>query len=967
MQAPFRWSTYQKIGNFNVATPEEGIFATTKPTIPIKEFFKPQSYSGGPAGKAVAGTITTALNAYPATAYTAPAMAGKLSFNLPSALKSSAAMTAFSAGLQKLQGEKPTLGGLVPAAAFGLVGGVQPKIKESEIATILGNRQKIESVLTRIKNYKSLKPQYQIQTLADAGQLLKQFVPGMATEKESLALYRRNPETWLNSVGVQLQEKLAMAVAPHKFGYGIKFGQSTEPIGGIKALKQAEQANFYNQARGEVSANLPARTPKAVLKGQLQFPSAVKATIKTTPQPQLKGILSEAGGGGQGSSGGIIPDLESQFREALSSAGLKRETQESIYKFQRAQRFARFAKIGEKTSGEAGAYKQLGQLGGQMRRVEFDTLRKSLNQGMIDALFEKGKGLATVGDQATYINGLRNLLGAEGGRVPTRSEIEVMSQVLEPATIQAILDKRPALQKILSMAESALNVPRAVMATADLSAPLRQGIFFVSRPKQWLPAFRDMFKYAFSEKAYTGLMDDIKTRPNYKLMRESRLALTDMGPNLMAREEQFMSNLVEKIPVFGKIARGSNRAYSGFLNKLRADVFDDLVESAGRQGIKIEGKRLADLASFINAATGRGNLNKTLEKVAPVLNGVFFSPRLMASRINLLNPAYYVRLDPFVRKEAIKSLLGTSAILGTILGLAKLGGAEVGGDSRSADFGKIKSGNTRYDILGGFQQYIRLASQLISGQIVSSTTGKTLTLGEGYKPLTRKDILMRFFENKTSPVASFVIGALNGKNSIGQDFNIPTEVINRFIPMMAQDIYDIAREKGSLLAGLAMGLPGVFGAGSQTYGGVELLQGQNKLGQPTSQVVGRLGLGEKISSKLFGQQPLGSTSSYNAEAYLDQLNAMPREQAKVKFDEIIKTNPELAKKINQVIKDRKKGVTVDDQVLKQKGVASGDRALTIKKEFDKLKTKQEKAALWDHYVKVGVITKEVAKQLKEIL
>ena len=501
------------------------------------------------------------------------------------------------------------------------------------------------------------------------------------------------------------------------------------------------------------------------------------------------------------------------------------------------------------------------------------------------------------------------------------------------------------------------------MATADLSAPLRQGIFLVGRPKQWLPAFRDMFKYAFSEKAYQDAMTSYKAHPNYQLAREGKLALTDMSSNLLKREEVFMSNLVEKIPGFGKIARGSNRAYSGFLNKLRFDTFNDLVSTAQKQGVKIEGKRLGDLASFINSATGRGNLPKTLEKAAPILNATFFSPRLMASRINLLNPATYVNYDPFVRKEALKSLLGFGATATTILGLASLGGAKVGTDPRSADFGKIKVGNTRYDILGGFQQYIRLASQLLTGKVISSTTGKMITLGEGYKPLTRKDILMRFFEAKEAPVASFITALVTGQTGIGEPVNIPTEVLNRFMPMMLQDFYELAKDKDSIGKALVMGLPGIFGVGSQTYGKSEYVEGVNPIGQKTSQIRPVQGLAEGISEKVFGQRSLGSSATYNVESYYKQLKAMPPDQANQAVQRIKSTNKDLYDKLLQVAKEEKKGVTVEEKTLKSKGVASGDRATAIAKEINKLKTPEEKNALIKRYTDLGIITDDVKKQL----
>ena len=73
--------------------------------------------------------------------------------------------------------------------------------------------------------------------------------------------------------------------------------------------------------------------------------------------------------------------------------------------------------------------------------------------------------------------------------------------------------------------------------------------------------------------------------PTYPKIREAGLALTDTGPSLLKREETFMTNMIEKIPVLGRIAKGSNRAYSGFLNKLRVSVFDDLVKTAEKQAL----------------------------------------------------------------------------------------------------------------------------------------------------------------------------------------------------------------------------------------------------------------------------------------------------------------------------------------------------------------------------------------------
>jgi hypothetical protein len=67
----------------------------------------------------------------------------------------------------------------------------------------------------------------------------------------------------------------------------------------------------------------------------------------------------------------------------------------------------------------------------------------------------------------------------------------------------------------------------------------------------------------------------------------------------------------------------------------------------------------------------------------------------MASRFNFLNPAYYIRMEPFARREALKAALRLVGTLNLVLFLAKMEGAKVESDPRNADFGKIRIGNTR--------------------------------------------------------------------------------------------------------------------------------------------------------------------------------------------------------------------------------------------------------------------------------
>ena len=484
---------------------------------------------------------------------------------------------------------------------------------------------------------------------------------------------------------------------------------------------------------------------------------------------------------------------------AVRAAKPVRAQQEALYSAERSRRLGQALRVGEQVPGEAGFRRQLGALGGELPKAQFEPIRPQLAQTDIDALFNRVESHPLVGgfQKIRAKQGLAKLLGPAGTEVPTTSELKLLRRVFGDPLVQTLTTGRKDWQAV---AGDVLGVPRALMASTDLSAPLRQGVFAAAGyPKQFFGSFRDMFRSFGSERAYQALKESIVRRPTFSLMEDAKLALTGLDDlSLTGREEQFMSTLAERIPVAGRLVRASNRAYTGFLTKLRADVFDEMLRQAERAGVERTPQLLESAGKFVNSATGRGDLG-SFELASRALSTALFSPRLMASRLNLINPVYYTRLDPFVRKQALRSLLGFAGAGTTVLGAAKLAGAQVGIDPRSADFGKIKIRNTRMDIWGGFQQYPRIAAQLITGKLISSTTGRELRLGEGYRPLTRKDIIERFFESKANPVVGFALRLAEGRSFDGTKFNVPLEVRSLFVPMVVQDLLDLAQQDPKLL------------------------------------------------------------------------------------------------------------------------------------------------------------------------
>ena len=165
-----------------------------------------------------------------------------------------------------------------------------------------------------------------------------------------------------------------------------------------------------------------------------------------------------------------------------------------------------------------------------------------------------------------------------------------------------------------------------------------------------------------------------------------------------------------------------------------------------------------------------------------------------------------------------------------------------------------------------------LAYRLMSGEMVSSVTGREMKLGEGYKATSRMDIIQRFLESKEAPVASFITGVARGKDSTGQPFNIPAEIIDRMIPMMAQDMVDLYGEWGP--EGLFMALPGVFGVGSQTYTGQIPMKSKTSTGKETTKWRNKPSIGERVMLGITGEKLSDIPSSKWDKLYQERLEEL---------------------------------------------------------------------------------------------
>ncbi len=510
----------------------------------------------------------------------------------------------------------------------------------------------------------------------------------------------------------------------------------------------------------------------------------------------------------------VLPpeDPVAKLLRLVKSAEPVREATEALKSAELGRRAGTMAGTFERETGEEAFIRAQKAQAGELPKAAFEPPRPAFDQTEIDELFD----IARVDPKLTPFeraNAGRALFDTLMGELPTRGEISLIGKVWGTELAEELLKKRGFWANFAENTLDALNIPRSIITAFDLSAPFRQGVLMtVGHPKEFFGNISTMIK-SFARLSVADQVDTIlKTGPKAQRRQSAGIFHAELGDvaQLTEREEAFMSRLVTRIPVVGSVVKRSQTAYTTFLNKLRADVFDNIVRGWDKSPGKFSKADEKELADMINKFTGRGNL-PGLGQYQGLISQTLFSSRLLASRVQA--PVTVFSKSKAVRMQAARDL---SLFIGTglgILGLAKLGGADVNiTDPLSANFGKIKVGPTRVDVWGGYTPLVRFAARVATGKSTSS-------LGNKFD-LDRDQAVLQFLRSKLSPQAGLLTDVVQGKTFLGEELQpdpatFKTQTFNRLVPLFIQDLVDAIREQGVKGAGLAA--PAFFGVGVQTY------------------------------------------------------------------------------------------------------------------------------------------------------
>ena len=362
---------------------------------------------------------------------------------------------------------------------------------------------------------------------------------------------------------------------------------------------------------------------------------------------------------------------------------------------------------------------------------------------------------------------------------------------------------------------------KSLLVTLDNSFFGRQGIkVLLTSPDIWAKNFaksfvdigRELGKGLFKADAMDVIKADMFSRPN-AINGKYDLAKLDIHG---ITEEVFPTSIPEKVPLLGRFFKASESAFSGGALRMRADLADRYIKQMSSQGINtLDKTQMVGMGKLVNSMTGRGKISLTPGQSRTV-NVLFFSIRFVKSNmdtlfggtLNLAKYPFARKSMTFAQKKSATNLLKIVAGISTTLTMAEmLHPGSVDADPRSANFGKIKIGNTRFDVTGGMSSLAILASRIMwtrhDGEWgfwrKSSVSGKFTNLAAGkYGQDNVIDVLFQtLFLNKLSPLFGAARDVFQGEHFGGEEITPTSTLRNLTVPISIQELRELLEDPKS--------------------------------------------------------------------------------------------------------------------------------------------------------------------------
>jgi hypothetical protein len=375
-------------------------------------------------------------------------------------------------------------------------------------------------------------------------------------------------------------------------------------------------------------------------------------------------------------------------------------------------------------------------------------------------------------------------------------------------------------EKRAKIAKETFNTVKALKSSIDNSfVGVQGGLAFMANPLQGTKALIESYKDMVNEGRFKrGLVEIFENKELMDLVNKSGLDILNPQEIEEKRREESMggSNLLErslgevkgvKIIPAKVLTAPFERAYTSMGNNLRLNIFLKRIAQLEKDGITYENnpEEIKAAARAVNELTGRGKLAKGLESTSEKLSWLIWSPKLLASTVNLLGlndlgnalllrKGYYGKLPPKAQKFALSQLasgigMGVS-IMAAIALLDK--DKEVDADPRSVTFGQIKDKitGTAVNVYGRFTSVVRFVTLMALG--VKEVRGELKTVDTGKE-------FFKFFRGKFNPVAGTAYDAvITRKTYEGKPYELSDLPKDLLAPLSVQDIKKYLEQDGTI-------------------------------------------------------------------------------------------------------------------------------------------------------------------------